>query len=149
MAITRYTPRSPLGDLDLFSTRLNRMFDEPWFHLPAPTAGWTPVVNVEESPEALILTAEIPGLTEDEVKVELENNILTIHGEKREEREEGDEERNYHVWERRFGSFHRAFTLPRSVLDDEIDATFENGLLRVRMPKSGEAKGRRIEIRKG
>lgn len=149
MAITRHTPRSPMGDLDLFSTRMNRMFDEPWFPLPAPNAGWAPVVNVEETPDALLLTAEVPGLTEADVEVEIENNILTIHGEKREEHEETDKERQYHVWERRFGSFHRAFTLPRTVVAEKIQATFDSGILLVRMPKSGEAKSRRIEIKKG
>lgn len=149
MAITRHTPRLPLGDLNVFSTRLNRIFDEPWFPLPAPSAGWTPVVNVEESADELLLTAEFPGLTEDEVKVELEDNILTIRGEKREEREEHDDERQFHVRERRFGSFNRAFTLPRTVAADEIHASFEDGVLSVRMPKSIEAKSRKIEVKKG
>jgi hypothetical protein len=70
-------------------------------------------------------------------------------GEKTEERTEGDEERNYHLWERSYGSFRRSFTLPRAVNSAEARAEFENGVLEVRLPKAVEAKGRRIEIGKG
>jgi len=76
----------------------------------------------------------------------VENNILTIRGEKREAREEGDEGHRYHVWERRYGSFQRAFTLPSSIQADAIRAEFDRGVLTVRMPKAPEAKGRTIEI---
>ena len=82
------------------------------------------------------------------VSVEIENNVLTISGEKVEERTEGEEERRYHVWERSYGSFRRSFTLPRSVKADDITARFENGILTVHLPKVSEAKGRRIEIAK-
>jgi HSP20 family protein len=72
-----------------------------------------------------------------------------VVGEKAEERQEGDEGKRYHVWERHYGSFQRSFTLPRTVRPDEISAEFENGILRVRMPKAAEAKGRRIAIGSG
>ncbi len=97
--------------------------------------------------DELILTAELPGMIEDDVHLEIENNILTIRGEKREEREEGDEKRSFHVWERRYGSFQRAFTLPKSVTTDKIKANFDNGILTVRMPKAAKAKSRTIEIK--
>ena len=101
---------------------------------------------MEEGADELILTAELPGMAEEDVRLEIENNILTIRGEKREEREEGDDKRNFHVWERRYGSFQRAFTLPKSVTLDEIKADFDNGILTVRMPKAVEAKSRAIKI---
>ena len=84
-----------------------------------------------------------------DIDLEVENNILTIRGEKREERKEEDENRRYHLWERSYGSFQRSFTLPRTVNADDIAAEFHNGLLHVRMPKAPEAKSRRIEIGSG
>jgi HSP20 family protein len=87
-------------------------------------------------------------MDESNVTVELENNVLTVSGEKTEERTEGEEERRYHLWERSYGAFKRSFTLPRTVSSDEAKATFENGVLTVRLPKVEEAKGRRIQIGK-
>lgn len=151
MAIMRYTPRrifSPWPEFTGFANRLPRLFDEP-SNTPEPTRSWFPAVNVEEEPDELILTAELPGLAEEDVHLEVENNILTIRGEKREEREEGDDKRRFHVWERRYGSFQRAFTLPKSVAVDGVRADFDNGILTVRMPKATEARSRTIEIKGG
>jgi HSP20 family protein len=148
MPITRWTYRNPWRELDTLSNRLGQIFDEGF---PTPSTGgtWMPLVNVEETPDELMLTAELPGLTQEDVELELENNILTIRGEKVEERREGEEGKRYHVWERHHGSFQRSFTLPRTVRPDDISAEFENGILRVRMPKAAEAKGRRIAIGSG
>jgi len=110
---------------------------------------WAPPVSVAETGDELIFTAELPGLSENDVSIEIENDVLTISGEKTEERTEGEEERNYHVWERSYGSFRRSFTLPRAVNTADASAEFENGVLEIRLPKSAEAKGRRIEIGKG
>ncbi len=148
MALVRYAPKSTYAswpELDLFSNRLSRVFGNDW-DTPEPTGAWIPAVNVEEAADELLLTAELPGMREEDVNVDIENNILTIRGEKREAREEGDEEQRYHVWERRYGSFQRAFTLPSSVQADAIRAEFDAGILTVRMPKAPEAKGRTIEI---
>ncbi len=152
MALVRYAPRSAFAswpDLDLFSNRLSRVLGNTRDNT-APAGNWIPAVNVEEAADELLLTAELPGIREEDVTVNIENNILTIRGEKRETYkaggEEGDEEHNYHVSERRYGSFHRSFTLPRSVQPDAIAAEFENGVLTVRLPKAPEAKSRTIEI---
>ena len=148
MALMRYTPKSTFAswpELDLFSNRLSRVFGNSW-DSPEPTGSWIPAINVEESPDELLLTAELPGMNEEDINLDLENNILTIHGEKREEHEEGGEGHKYHVWERRYGSFHRAFTLPRTVQADGILADFDSGILTVRLPKAPEAKGRTIKI---
>lgn len=152
MAITRYTRRaptySPWRELEEASTRLARFFDD---ELSTGTNGgsWMPAVNVEETKEELILTAEFPGMRQEDISIELENNVLSISGEKTEQRTEGDEDRRYHLWERRYGTFQRSFTLPRTVHADDIRASFENGVLTVHMPKAPEAKGRRIEIAAG
>lgn len=142
MAITRYRYRSPWAELDEISNRLGRMFE-------GGTNGmsWSPAVNVEERDEELLLTAELPGMSEDDVEIEIENNVLTISGEKRHEREQGEEEGRVHVWERVYGAFQRSFTLPRTVEAEDISAEFRNGVLSIRMPKSPQAKPRRIEVR--
>ena len=148
MALVRYTPKSTFAswpDLDLFSNRLSRVFGSSW-DTPEPTGAWIPAVNVEETADELLLTAELPGTPEEDIHVDIENNILTIRGEKREAREEGAEGQKYHVWERRYGSFQRVFTLPRSVQADAVQADFDSGILTVRLPKAPEAKSRTIEI---
>ena len=144
MAITRFTYRNPWQELDQLTSRLGQVFAS---EMPASANGgsWTPAVNVEESGEELVLTAEVPGMTREDIEIELENNVLTIRGEKALERSVGDDKR-YHVWERRYGSFQRSFTLPRTVRGDDIRAEYEHGILTVRMPKSPEAKSRKIEI---
>lgn len=148
MAITRYSSaRNPWRELDQLTNRLSRVFSDE-FPTPASDGDWLPAVNVEESQEELILTAELPGMRREDIEIELENNVLTIRGQRQEERTEG-EERRYHLWERRYGSFQRSFTLPRTVNGKQISAEYENGLLRVRMPKAPEARGRRIEIGSG
>lgn len=153
MAITKYSLRRPTysnwSDLDDVSNRLSRFFDESIFNAPMRESGrWVPPVSVSETSDELLLTAELPGMSEDDISIDLENNVLTISGEKNEVREEGDEERRYHVYERHFGSFNRSFTLPRTVDPNDIRATFDNGILTVKMPKVAEAKGRKIEISK-
>lgn len=144
MAIARYTNRNPWRELDTLTNRLNRLFDGGDWPTPSSGGDWVPAVNVEESQDELLLTAELPGMSRDDVELELENNILTIRGERAEER--ASDERRFHLWERRYGTFQRSFTLPRTVSADDISADFENGLLKVHMPKAPEAKGRRIEI---
>jgi HSP20 family protein len=150
MAISRYSHRNPWRELDQLTGRLSQMFEEgSGYPMPSSAGAWMPAVSVEETDGELILTAELPGVNPDHVDVQLENNILTVRGEKNEERREEDENRRYHVWERTYGSFQRSFTLPRTVRADEITAEFKDGLLRVRMPKAPEARSRRIEVARG
>ena len=150
MAITKYTVRrptfSPWGDLDDVSNRMQRFFDEAMF--PSREGGWTPAVSVSETADELVLSAELPGLKEEDISIEFENSVLSISGEKTETISEGDEERRYHLFERRFGSFTRSFTLPRTVDGNNITATYDQGVLTVKLPKVAEAKGRKIEISK-
>ena len=108
--------------------------------------GWSPPVSIEETPEELLLTAELPGLAPEHVEVQVEDGVLTVRGEKRDERAAESGNRRFHVWERSYGSFARSFTLPRSVRADGIVATFENGLLRVRLPKAAESRSRKIPV---
>jgi len=127
------------------TSRLNQMFGDAGRGEASRRAFWTPAVNVEETNEELRLTAELPGMSHDDIEIEVENNVLSLRGEKREEDE--SENRRYHVWERSYGSFERSFTLPRTVKAEEISAEFKDGILHVRMPKAPEAKSRKISIK--
>ena len=152
MAITKYSVRRPTyrnwNDFDDMSNRLSRLFDDSFF--TAREGRWMPPVTVSETKDELLLTAELPGLTEEDITIELENNVLTVSGEKTEVREENEngEDPKYHVFERSYGSFSRSFTLPRTVDGQNIVATFDHGVLTVKLPKVAEAKGRKIEIQK-
>ena len=143
MAITRWNYRNPWQELDTLTDRLQAAFDGPF---PASASGgtWSPSVNIEETSEALFLTAELPGVRQEDVELEVENNILTLRGEKDFVRRE-DADR-YHISERRSGAFQRSFTLPRTVVADEISAEYADGVLHVTLPKAPEAKSRKIEI---
>ncbi len=150
MAIMRYRTRSwpsPWQELEEMQNRLSRAFGES-SPLARDGHDWLPAVNVEETKEELVLTAELPGMNQEDVEIELENNVLTVRGSKEQTREES-EDRRYHLWERRWGSFQRSFTLPRTVSPERIAATFENGVLTIHMPKVAEARSRRIEIHAG
>jgi HSP20 family protein len=105
-----------------------------------------PAADVIETENEIRVLLELPGLGADDVAVDLENNVLTIRGEKREERREDDERNTWHLMERRYGSFSRSFVLPRDVEQDRIAAHFENGVLTVAIPKSEKARRRRIEV---
>ena len=151
MAIVKYPFRtpgySPWHELDEVSNRLARLFDDT--SVRRSNGGlWSPPVTVSETADELVFTAELPGLTEDNVSIELENDVLTISGEKTEERTEGEEEQKYHLWERSYGAFRRSFSLPRAVNGAEAKAHFDKGVLEIRLPKAAEAKGRKIEISK-
>ena len=150
MTITRYTRRSPFHspwqELEQMSDRLNRLFVQPTSGEAAGRASWSPSVNVEETKEEILLSAELPGMNIEDVEIEVENNILSLRGEKKEERD-GKDDRRYHVWERCYGSFERQFTLPRTVRTDEISAQFKDGILHVQMPKAPEAKAKKIAIK--
>ena len=125
---------------------MSQFFDTVPFSTDSVNRGWAPHVDVMETDEELTLTAELPGLSENDVMINLENSVLSISGEKTAIRNEDETEQRSHVWERRYGSFNRSFTLPRTVSTEDIRALFENGVLTIHMPKVPEAKGRTIEI---
>jgi HSP20 family protein len=106
---------------------------------------WQPSVDIVEGKEEIALEAELAGMNIEDVDVSIENNVITISGERKFEKK--DESENYHRVERSYGTFTRSFTLPRNVVSDEAKADFKNGILRVTLPKKEEAKARKIEIR--
>ena len=104
-----------------------------------------PALDITEDEHAFFVTAELPGLKKEEVQIGLENGVLSISGEKKQETESKD--KNWHRMERRFGAFHRAVTLPAGVEADKVEATFENGVLTVRVPKADAVKPKTIKIK--
>ncbi|OHD68251.1 MAG: hypothetical protein A2W19_16760 [Spirochaetes bacterium RBG_16_49_21] len=105
-----------------------------------------PKVDVHEDDKAIYVKAEIPGLEEKDLQVSLKENMLTISGEKKEEKTEEDKKRDYYYCERRFGSFSRAIELPASVKADAVKAKYHNGVLEIELPKSEEAQPKKISI---
>jgi HSP20 family protein len=108
---------------------------------------WCPAVDVAEEVDRTLLTVELPGFTQDQVKVEIDGNLLTISGERKIQDEPS--RRNYSRMERPYGRFVRSFTLPGVVDRNKIHATFQHGLLEIELPKSEESKPRQIQIEGG
>ena len=135
---------SPVG-WDVFN--VGREFDRLFG--PAsngPSSGWSPIVDARETDEEFLVSAELPGLTKDDVEVTVENGVLSLSGEKREESEEGDTDSGRRILERRYGRFQRSFTLPRGVDAEQVEAHLSDGVLTVKLPKAQASKARRIEI---
>jgi HSP20 family protein len=109
---------------------------------------WTPAVDIKETDNDLRLDLELPGLRPEDVEITAENGILTIRGEKRSERKEGEENR-YHLVERSYGSFMRSFTLPQGVDENQIQASFDNGILSIQIPKAALPQPKKIQISGG
>ncbi|MFP3938898.1 MAG: Hsp20/alpha crystallin family protein [Thermoanaerobaculia bacterium] len=136
---------------DLVRDRVNRLFEQAFGDALAregeevSTAGWTPPVDIAETEESLVLYAELPGLTKDQVEITLEDNTLAVRGE-RALGEEHDRE-SFHRVERAYGAFQRSFRLPANVRPDGVQARFQDGVLRIDIPKVEESKPRKIEIR--
>ncbi|HEX7937614.1 MAG TPA: Hsp20/alpha crystallin family protein [Gemmatimonadaceae bacterium] len=153
MALIRMTRRAPMAPvsksfLDDLPDRIRQMLEGSLTLEPAMPVGWMPAVDIVEKPEALFVTAELPGISAKDVDVSVDDGVLTISGEKQEEKKEGAEETQYYLFERRYGSFRRSFTLPNAVDVDKISAEFDNGMLKVTLPKaeSVKAKGKKISV---
>jgi HSP20 family molecular chaperone IbpA len=112
-----------------------------------PPSGIFPVVNLSEDALGYTITAELPGLTEKEVKVDFTNGVLTISGEKIEEHSNKENGTRYHIWERRAGSFQRSFPFPGGIAEDKIVADFKNGLLNIHLPKAPEEQEKKLSIK--
>lgn len=138
----------PTHELLRLQDRLNRIFGQALEDDDHLISGqWTPPCDIIETPDAVILRAEIPGVAEDTIDVQVEGALLTLKGDKRFEQEA--EGRNYHRIERAYGSFVRSFSLPRSVDSEGITARYERGVLELTMPKRKETKARAIKIELG
>ncbi|MFP4687304.1 MAG: Hsp20/alpha crystallin family protein [bacterium] len=143
MAIMRR--RSPLGGLLDLQKRLEDIF--PWDEEGETTlTTWRPRVDVYEEGDNIVFECEAPGVDKNDIDVSIEDNRLTISGNRHEEKTVEKEDRDYYRSERFFGEFQRTFTLPEGVDAEQVNANFDNGVLKVVLPKAPEAKKRSIEI---
>lgn len=140
---------SPARDPFAAHSRLNQMFDtlfsnrgSDWYQEPST---WAPEVDVEETKDAIVLRADLPGMNKKNMHISVEDGRLTISGERK--GEHAAEGKNFHRIERTYGSFCRSFTLPATVLGDRVEASYKDGVLEVTVPKAEEVKPREIEIK--
>ncbi len=147
MAIIRW---DPFRDLVTLREKMNHLFEDFY---PAQgeerdlvASSWTPAVDIYETEQELFLTAELPGIEDRHIEIKIEDNTLTLKGERKFEKESKEE--NYHRVERSYGSFYRTFSIPAYIDQDKIKAEHEHGLLKVSLPKKHDSKPRKIEVHK-
>jgi len=145
MTVVRFEPLRELSSLQNEMNRLfNTVFDTP---VTGANRRWVPAMDLVETDDAFVLRADLPGMTQDDVKLEIEDSVLTVSGERKAEHETKQE--GFYRLERAFGAFSRSLTLPKGIQADAVSAAFTNGVLEVRIPKPEQAKPRRIEIAVG
>jgi HSP20 family protein len=152
MALIRWEPAREISSLQ---QEMNRLFNT-FFDVPVPGGAgdgggsarrWMPAMDLVEAGDHFVLRADLPGMSEDDVNIEFEDGTLTVSGERKAEHESKNE--GYYRVERAFGSFSRSLTLPQGVDPEAVTASFDRGVLEVRIPKPEEKKPRRIEIETG
>jgi HSP20 family protein len=124
---------------------IDKLFEDTFGRGDNGTA-WSPAVDIRETENELNLELELPGIKPEEVEITADNGILTVRGEKRSERKEGDENSRYHIVERSYGSFMRSFQLPQGLDESKIEADYGDGILSVRIPKTALPQPRKIQI---
>jgi HSP20 family protein len=148
MALIRWEPARELNSLQ---SEMNRLFNT-FFDAPPPGNGgsvrrWVPAMDLVETQDAFVLRADLPGLDEGDISIQLENSLLTVSGERKAEHEQQGE--GYYRVERATGAFARSLTLPDGVDPDAVSASFDKGVLEIRVPKPEQAKPRKVEIAVG
>jgi len=158
MKLTRrqfpFTPRflpspflAPFGDFDELNATTQQLVDEVFGkELPVKAQGWPPAVNVAETKDEFTVTAELPGMKAENVSLDFTDGMLTIRGEKEDEKTEKEDDRTYYMWERRFGSLQRTLPFPGGIDEQKVGAEFKDGVLTVHLPKSEEVKPKRHTI---
>ncbi len=146
--LTRWYPYRELNSLQ---ERVNRLFHESFSNEgrdeSLATSSFAPAVDVYEDEHSITLKIEVPGINEKDIDVRIENNTLTVQGERKLEKEEKEE--NYRRIERQYGSFTRTFTLPNTVDTESVAANYEKGVLKVQLAKKAEAKPKQIKVNVG
>lgn len=147
MAIIRW---DPFKDMVTLREKMNRLFEDVFTgqseDKELAASSWAPAVDIFETENDLVMTAEVPGIDEKDIEIKIEDNTLILKGARKFEKETKEE--NYHRIERSYGSFYRAFTLPNSIDPERIQAEHENGVLKITMPKRTELKPRKVKILK-
>ncbi len=150
MTLVRLAPWSQVASLQGDMARLMNQF----FGTTTPVNGgqgdaatWLPPVDVTETENDIVLAFDLPGLRQEDISVELDDNVLTVSGQRERKSEESKD--NFYRYERRFGAFSRSVSLPAGVVENDIQASYDNGVLEVRVPKPEEQKPKRIQIGAG
>jgi len=141
MTMLRLTPWRELEDMQ---RGLSRILDDTSF-ATTEAGQWIPIVDIRETDEALLVQAELPGIDKKDVKIEVKDNVLTLSGERNYEKDVREE--NVHRIERSYGKFVRSFSLPTNVDTDKVDASMNNGILEIRLPKKESAKPKAITVK--
>ena len=145
MTLIKWQPK-PMNVFDDMDSMIHYLFNTDWNFPARNTQDWSPAVDVKETDNSFVLSADIPGLNKKEVNVNVANGIVSISGERKfDEKKESD---NYHYRERQYGSFLRTFNLPETLKEEEITASFKNGTLSIELPKQEVTlpKERQIKI---
>jgi len=148
--MTVLTRWNPYRDLSTLQNRMSRLFEEQYGagrEESLTTGAFVPAVDVYEDEHSIQLKLEVPGIDEKDLDIKVENNVLSVSGERKLEKEEKEE--NFHRVERRYGSFTRSFTLPSTVSTDDIQADYDHGVLKIRLAKRAEAKPKQIKVSVG
>jgi HSP20 family protein len=145
MTITRW---DPFREVVALQNRVNNLFREMNDgDSPLTTASFVPAVDIYEDAKKVVLKLEVPGIEEKDLDIRVENNTLTVKGERKFEKEEKEE--NFHRIERRYGTFYRAFTLPSTVDTEHVQANYQNGILKLELSKKPEAQPKQIKVNIG
>src|SRR5690242_9144741 len=149
--LTRWEPLREFSTMQDRMNLMNRLFRESYSpegpEEALTTTSFAPPVDIYEDEHTITLKMEVPGIDEKDIDVRIENNTLTVHGERKIEKEEKEE--NYRRVERQYGSFVRTFTLPQTVDTDNVSATYDKGVLKISLPKKAEAKPKQIKVNVG
>jgi HSP20 family protein len=140
---------SPFREMEEMERRINDVFGRPllpaiWRRTPVEEIGWTPAIEMFEKDDKFMVKAELPGMKEEDIDVSVVGDTLTIKGERKAESEVKEED--YYCCERSYGSFTRSITLPSSVDAKNIEASYENGVLEISLPKAAEVKPKKITV---
>ena len=149
--LTRWEPLRDFSAMQDRMNRMNRLFRESYSpespEEALTTTSFAPPVDIYEDEHTITLKMEVPGIDEKDIDVRIENNTLTVHGERKIEKEEKEE--NYRRVERQYGSFTRTFTLPQTVDSERVSANYDKGVLKISLPKKAEAKPKQIKVNIG
>jgi HSP20 family protein len=145
MPVSRW---DPFRDLSVLQERMNRLFEDAGRGYrgdeAAATTTWSPAVDIYETENEIMVKAELPGIDRKDIVLNLENNVLTLKGERKFEKETRQE--NYHRIERSYGAFSRAFSIPAIVDEEKIRADYKDGILTIGLPKKNQVKPKQIKI---
>ena len=146
MAVIKW---DPFRDLNILQDRMNRLFEDAGRGIrrseePASTTIWSPAVDIYETDAEIVVQAELPGMDRKDILLNLENNVLTIRGDRQFKKE--TKEDNYHRIERSYGGFSRSFSIPTTVDEEKIRADYKDGVLKIALPKKEQAKPKQIQI---